>query len=276
MMLLRMPCESPPSLPSAHLAHAIQVASRFVGRRIDAMEAFGLAYLEVSATADFLHSIQSAAPLFSRVMQAKIKEKTTGADFEWWIGSGSLWFGLRVQAKRHFRHHSAGHRDYYGDIGKTNKNGAQVDLLIADCAKRGRVPLHMFFESAAHASPTRKAKCGQDVPGDLWGASIADSYEIKRLVTAGTLTGTNVRTVLQPASCLPVCGGSGGALVDRTMSAIRERIWSEDRVDSAFPEPGPLPAHVQKLVTGDESLVNGLPYGLDAILVMSEEPIGTV
>lgn len=274
-MLLRMPCESPPSLPSAHLAHAIQVASRFVGRRIDAMEAFGLAYLEVSATADFLHTIQSVAPLFTRVIQAQMNEAKTGADFEWWIGAGPLWLGLRVQAKRHFRTYSAGYSDYYGDIGKTNKNGAQVDLLIADCAKRGRVPLHMFFESAAHASPTRKAKCGQDVPGDLWGASIADSHEIKRLVTAGTLTGANVRTVLQPASCLPVCGRSG-ALVDRIMSVIRERIWSEDRIDSASPEPGPLPAYVQRLITGDDSLVNDLPYGLDAILVTSEEPIGTV
>lgn len=276
MMLLRMPCESPPSLPSAHLAHAIQVASRFVGRKIDAMENLGIVYPEVAATADFLHTIQSVAPLFTRVIQARMNEAKTGADFEWWIGASPLWLGLRVQAKRHYRHHSRGNLDYYGDMNHSNKNGLQVDLLITDCVKRGRVPLHMFWESAAHASPTRKAKCGQDVLGDLWGASIADSHEIKRLVTAGTLTGANVRTVLQPASCLPVCGGSGGALIDRTMSAIRERVWSENRVDSAFPEPGPLPAYVRRLVTGDESLVNDLPYGLDAILVMSEEPIGTV
>lgn len=273
-MLLSMPCELPPSMPSLHLAHAIQVASRFVGRRIDAMETVGIIYPEVAATADFLHTIQSVAPLFTRVIQVRMNEAKTGADFEWWIGAGPLWLGLRIQAKRHFRHHTAGHRDYYGDIGKVNKNGAQVDLLIADCAKRGRVPLHMFFESASHASPTRTAKCGNDLPGDLWGASVADSHEIKRLVAAGTLAGTNVRTVLQPAACLPVCGGTSGALVDRTMSAIRERVWSRDRVNSPFPEPGPLPRYVARLLTGGESRVPDLPYGLDALLVTSEEIIG--
>lgn len=274
MMLLRMPCEQLSGITSLHLGHAIQVASRFVGRRIDAMENLGIVYPEVAATADFLHTIQSVAPLFTRVIQTKMNEAKTGADFEWWIGAGPLWLGLRVQAKRHYRHHSRGHLDYYGDLNHSNNNGLQVDLLITDCATRGRVPLHMFFESAANASPNRMAKCGHDIGGDLWGASVADSVEIRRLVTAGTLTGNDVRGVLQPAACLPVCGSATGALVDRTMTVIRERIWGRERRDSPFPEPAPLPRYVQRLLTEPTSLVTDLPYGLDAVLVMSEEPVG--
>lgn len=274
MMFYQLPCQGKPSIPSIHVAHALQVASRLIGMKIDLAERQGIQYLELAATSDFLLTVKSVAPLFTRLIHTGLNEPKTGADFEWWIGAGQLWFGMRVQAKRHYRRHTAGHLDYYGDLAHANKNGLQVDLLIADCAKRGLVPLHMFFESRTHASPSRRAMCGNGLPSDLWGVSIADAVAIQRLVRASTLSGNDVRAVLQPATCLPLCVAGSGALIDRVMNAIRSHVWAEDRPGSAFPEPKGLPPYVQRLIEQPGELVHELPRGLDAILVVSEDEIG--
>lgn len=273
-MMLRLPCETNPSLPALYVAHGLQAASRFIGSKIDLMEASGIQYLELAATADFLLAIQSYAPLFTRLKQKGINEAKSGADFEWWVGAGPLWLGMRIQAKRHFRQDTSGRVDYYGDLARTNKNGRQVDLLINDSVGRGLVPLHMFFESRTNASPSRVAKCGHPLPDELWGVSIADSYAIQGLVEASTLSGNDVRTVLQPVSCLPVCAGSSWSLMDRVMYSIRKHVWTEKRRDSSFPEPKQLPPYVQRLLEQPDELVTDLQWGLDAILVTSEGPFG--
>lgn len=273
-----MPCEGIPSFTALHLGLSLQTGSRFIGKKIDAMEAAHIQYLELAATADFLFNLVSSAPLFTRIKHKKMNESKSGADFEWWIGSGPLWLGIRVQAKRHFRQTTSGLKDYYGDLDKTvtnKKTGLtkfQVDLLIDDCKTRGRVPLHMFFESECHASPSRIAKCGNSVSGDLWGVSIADSYEVQRLVNASLMSGPEVRKILQPVSCLPLCSGASGSLNDRVMSSIRKNIWGEGRQDGPFPEPKELPKYVRDLFDEPGELVEKLPYGLDAILLMQEEP----
>ncbi|MFH7014168.1 DUF6615 family protein [Flavobacterium sp. FlaQc-52] len=86
---------------------------------------------------------------FNRHQEAKF----TGADFELWILSNTIYFKARVQAKRL----RAG-KDLYSSISQSNTYGLQIDKLIEDANKGDFRPLYAFYNNENHMS-----QCGKNV-----------------------------------------------------------------------------------------------------------------
>lgn len=76
--------------------------------------------------------------------------KYTGADFELWILSDTIYFKARVQAKR-----LRPGKDLYPSIAHTNKYGLQIDKLIKDASEGGFRPLYAFYNNENHTSQCR-------------------------------------------------------------------------------------------------------------------------
>ncbi|MEO7978377.1 DUF6615 family protein [Flavobacterium sp.] len=77
--------------------------------------------------------------------------KFTGADFELWILTDTIYFKARVQAKR-----LRARKDLYPGIAHSNKYGLQIDKLIKDASRGGFRPLYAFYNNENHTSQCRK------------------------------------------------------------------------------------------------------------------------
>lgn len=123
--------------------------------------------------------------------------KVTGADFELWIISSTLYFKSRVQAKR-----LRPDKDLYPSIAHSNRHGMQIDKLISDARNGGFRPLYAFYNHENHQSKCRWNKSDQGiyladalkVHTDVFGAS-------KRPISSSDLIRLSV-----PFSCWFCCG----------------------------------------------------------------------
>ena len=70
------------------------------------------------------------------------QESRNGADWEWWLGSGVYWLGLRIQAKK-----ITPSLLRYEHLNHVNQYGRQVDLLIQYSYNSypRRMPLYVFY-----------------------------------------------------------------------------------------------------------------------------------
>ncbi len=128
----------------------------------------------------------------------------TGADWEWWIGAAQSWLCLRVQAKKI----DSGSMTY-PELPHTSRRGRQVDMLLADAANNGFVPIYCFYNfwpSSSYPSPTWN--CGSfEREARLLGCAIADGYAIRDLVNQGNFGIKDVIPLSFPWSCLSCCHG---------------------------------------------------------------------
>ncbi|MHA3772655.1 DUF6615 family protein [Verrucomicrobiota bacterium sgz303538] len=90
--------------------------------------------------------------LFSHHQEARL----TGADWEWWILSGTTALKLRVQAKK-----LKGAGDNYSEIARTNSRGLQIEMLIRNARQTNAVPLYAFY-TAGGGQCNDAAICNQD------------------------------------------------------------------------------------------------------------------
>ncbi len=177
---------------------------------------------EETVTNDFLSDVQQAHPNDAVHFQFRKKEeKFTGADWEWWLSDGNLWFGLLVQAKiLHAK------RQTYSAI--KHKVGAaknsQIDILIEHADRKGIDAVYAFYNYRADVSEFKwNCKSTLLMPEQL-GCTLAHAHAVRNAVGRG---GAGVRVlspIMLPLRCLGCCGGytgPNGSLPARVDSIVR-------------------------------------------------------
>jgi len=135
------------------------------------------------------------------------KEATTGADWEWWFTNSkkNAWFGVRVQAKilkfKSERYEALNYKD-------------QTNVLIADAARGGLVPLYCFYSHwpLSHAVTTSKCQTFPNAP-ETYGCAIVDAHTIRTMKSQPNADSlANIMAASFPWSCLVCCNGGLGNL----------------------------------------------------------------
>ncbi|WP_396349726.1 DUF6615 family protein [Gordonia amicalis] len=116
---------------------------------------------------------------------SQVAERTSGADWEWWLGDESNgWFGLRVQAKR-----SHGTAYTYLDHPGDREGEYQYDTIIRECESDVLpvLPLHVFYNGwDAARFRGQDTSCIRRTPWPYrgiydWGCSALSSYAVRSL-----------------------------------------------------------------------------------------------
>jgi hypothetical protein len=159
---------------------------------------------EETITDDLLLNISRAHPGEVLTFQfTKPHEKNTGADWEWWLTDGSLWFGLLIQAKR-LDPKTHKYQQLRKRVGK--RKTPQIDLLIEQARVKGIDPLYFFYNYSRSGASAFKWYCGS-TPLDLHqlGCTVAHAAAVKGLPARGG-TGLNVVSPISfPLRCLVCC-----------------------------------------------------------------------
>ena len=136
---------------------------------------------------------------------SKVTEGESGADWEWWFGSGNEWFGMRVQAKRlDSKKLEYSHLDH--KVGKQKK--LQVDKLIEKAKKRKVYPMYCFYNYSSDNTVFANWNCKSFASRqELWGVSIADAEKIRRKVKAHEKKIAQISPISMPLMCLACCKG---------------------------------------------------------------------
>ncbi|MHA1972653.1 MAG: DUF6615 family protein [Candidatus Hodarchaeales archaeon] len=117
--------------------------ARDTWKKIEVSEQIGLPLKETTITDINLLELTSKNP-YNVISKAysPYREARNGADWEWWLGSGSIWIGLRVQAKKLYPNTMK-----YRNIDYSNKHGRQVENLINKAlnATPPRIPIYVFY-----------------------------------------------------------------------------------------------------------------------------------
>jgi len=112
-------------------------ASRYIRRWLRGQPAVK----EESLTDWLLYDISSKSPRFRYAAFSRHTEaRETGADWEWWILFPRRSFRFRVQAKKLTRD-----GDVYASLAYTNKNGLQIDMLLASSDRANALPFYAFY-----------------------------------------------------------------------------------------------------------------------------------
>ena len=133
--------------------------------RIHDGEQLGIRQGEETLTDYVLLEMKRARPAGVRVIKTpKDKERNTGTDWEWWIGSPKLgWIRYAVQAKKAKgqNYGSLAHR-----VGKGPAKKLQIDILEDYASLVNAVPMYCLFNHIASVSVASKGwQC--QLPTDL-------------------------------------------------------------------------------------------------------------
>jgi hypothetical protein len=151
---------------------------------------------EESITESYLYRLAQAVPTVRYLSFSRWEEaRRTGADWEWWFIMPTRALRLRVQAKK-LRTRAR----IRADIGRRNKHGGQLAMLLA-CARRDNaIPIYTFYSSD---TVTRTA-CGLGSVGI--GAFIASARAVHTLLKApGRIDELRIINICRAAACLPCC-----------------------------------------------------------------------
>lgn len=168
--------------PSITLCKTIDKLSRQVWRDVGDSHEKGYSLGEESITDYFILNLARMHPQGIRSWKFNHWEEShlTGADWEWWIGSNSGWYGLLVQAKRIYLYQNNSIEKYESlphSIGNTGK--LQVDLLIEDAKRRGLYPLYCFYNYLRNPQ-IKPILCSDKRPDRrAWGCTVASAHAIK-------------------------------------------------------------------------------------------------
>lgn len=168
-------------------------------KKIETGDRSGLTFREDSITDHNLWELSQAHPDLHVYRYNQVQERTSGADWEWWIGSHQDgWLCLRIQAKRV-------HKASYPELGHAGRGDSdfQYDTLIESCdEKSGEYPMHVFFNgwhqgrfkqgtywawpAAWRACPNGRGPddCSHASP-QHYGCAIASSHAVKRAHEGG-------------------------------------------------------------------------------------------
>jgi len=171
--------------------------------------------------------------------------RTTGADWEWWFGANSRWFGMRVQAKKI----DTGTLKYTGLYHTVRKGRRkQINLLLRDARRRRLYPLYCFYSYW----DTRKVDlpwscCSFPPQEELCGCTIADAYAVRQKMRMRAITVKDLSSIWLPWVCLVCCNGYG--LTEGASLPERARNLVQQISDSPYvvPEIGSAPHYVLRL-----------------------------
>lgn len=139
----------------------------------------------------------------------KRREAQEGADWEWWLGSGNNWLGLRVQAKKIDSTNLK-----YPNLGNINKYGRQVDLLI-DKANKHQPPLIPIYVFYNYWNPKMYDPLWQcrSYPKQLkmLGCGICDANFVRSVINSNNNDLKDLIDKMYPWSCLICCQGYSNA-----------------------------------------------------------------
>ncbi|MEW6734621.1 MAG: DUF6615 family protein [Acidobacteriota bacterium] len=201
---------------------------------------------------------------------SRSKESQTGADWEWWFGSGHEWFGMRVQAKRlDIDSLEYKHLDHL--IGKTGV--LQINRLISDANSRNLYSMYCFYNYWPAGKYNADWPCGTfaETP-DLWGASISDTHKIQIKVNSNLKKLKDIEPISMPLICLACCRGHADSkrptLPHRARGIALKLNGNTNLVPPIVPH---LPSYITQSVDPPVLDVQS-PLDLDGILIIEENP----
>jgi hypothetical protein len=133
------------------------------------------------------HSDEIAIESYSRP-----RERSLGADWEWWYFQGNRGIGMRVQAKRINKAATCYTHIHY----KHKDNSYQADNLIEKSEAEQRIPLFVLYNFWDYRM-SRSAWGGNFPPGEkrLFGCSLLSPYVVKEI--RGQQCDCSIETFLQ-------------------------------------------------------------------------------
>lgn len=150
--------------------------------------------------------------------RSRIREHSTGADFEWWIRDQNDFIGLLVQAKRLTM---AAH-GYYEDVDRKTANGSpQPDQLIATAAREQMVPLYVLYNGPIVGFPA--GRCRGSLPLQARGCTVASAVRMSRLAAANSRAAlADVQDEAIPWECMLTCPLALGNSLPKRIRAVLE------------------------------------------------------
>jgi len=137
------------------------------------------------------------------------KESIVGADWEWWLGSGGYWLGLRVQAKK-----IEPEKLEYPTLDKENKSlkrnkpVKQINLLIRNAFNNQppMVPVYVFYNYWDVNKFDPPWLC-IDYPKlvEMLGCAVSNAFAVKAILDKGSKKLEDIAKISYPWSCLVCC-----------------------------------------------------------------------
>lgn len=132
------------------------------------------------------------------------QEPVNGADWEWWLISGSRGLGLRIQAKKLNLD-----TQLYPSVNKQNDNGFQIDLLIQDANRQNPnlIPIYVFYNYVDIKAVSLPWNC-YSIPVDLkkLGCSIVPALVVRQM-NINSISIDDIKKIMRPWHCLVCCEG---------------------------------------------------------------------
>lgn len=198
----------------------------------------------------------------------------TGADWEWWLLTRSVAWGLRVQAKK-----LSQSSDNYPSIAYSNRRGLQIDLLRSNAASRDLKAMYCFYYPTPPQSGPVLCQGGRSRGSrGAFLASATSVYERFIRVRHSKLDADAVLVETMPIECFFCCpmmrdGPSGVAdFVEMYFTGPRSEANTADYPDEPsglFDEP---PEYVRSLIEYREEIPDWwdeemAPQGVSALMV---------
>lgn len=204
---------------------------------------------------EHLHPAEVQVRLFTQSLESR-----TGADFEWWVGDGSAYLPMLVQAKRLYAD------DTYKALAR---DSGQLRKLIRACENGvgrhreflGHLPVYSFYNGPPEAGLPPDRCCGQAGGPEQRGVTLAAATAVRQALGSGP---RRHRTSIQrigplcaPWACIFCCPGAGALdLGTRTYRLISGagRVDPELRDDDRGRGRAPLrpvedlPEYVQRML----------------------------
>ena len=151
---------------------------------------------EESITDSYLYRLAQAISTVRYLSFSRWDEaRRTGADWEWWFIMPKRALRLRVQAKK-----LRARARIRADLGRRNKHGGQLAMLLACARRENAIPVYALYSS----DTVTQTACGLASVGI--GAFIVNARTVHALLKApGRIDESRLINISRAAACLPCC-----------------------------------------------------------------------
>jgi hypothetical protein len=240
--------------PNSSLCDTLDGEGRRIWIELASSYNSGIGRKEETITDDLLVRVHAAHPYEVLTFPfRKHDEAKTGADWEWWLTDGALWFGLLIQAKKL---DPASHKYHGIKHVVRSSNTPQIDLLMTQAGLKGIDPLYFFYNYSTSPLASFQWNCGV-VPKEIeqFGCTVAHARGVKYLLRQGGAGLPKLSRISVPMKCLVCCSciassnaglpSRGEAVVGALCSGYAE-VFEAAPIDHHRPRENP-PSYVQQL-----------------------------
>lgn len=215
---------------------------------------------EESITDWLLYNLSLKVPhLKYRKFTRHEEAKRTGADWEWWFIDDYKGLSLRVQAKKIFEG-----KDNYDGLAYTNRDGLQIEKLLADSKLENSLPFYSLYHAAPDGNPLVLCE-GMINAGRGQGVFLAGAENLYSKYIVGGRKRIEAKDLLSrsnPLHCLVCCRKFGPGMpdgVDHIYSYLKY-YYPENikKMNSDIDSPGlhkEAPAYVLSLLKLEEAII---------------------